>query len=116
MGHLRMRAFLIASVVMVVFAATCGSASAQVFWGDSGGRSGNRSGGWGWDDRRSGGWDWGDHHHHDFFFPFFGDHNNRQAPAVDYSKAPPPRKLDTPPSNTVVVIGDSLADWLLRFG
>jgi uncharacterized protein len=108
-----MRAFLIASVVMVGFAATCGSASAQVFWGDRGGWSGNRSGGWGWDDRRSRGWDWGDHNRHrDFFFPFFGDHNSRQAPAVDYSKAPPPRKLDTPPSNTVIVVGDSLADWL----
>jgi uncharacterized protein len=108
-----MRAFLIASVVMVGFAATCGSASAQVFWGDRGGWNGNRSGGWGWDDRRSRGWDWGDHNRHrDFFFPFFGDHNSRQAPAVDYSKAPPPRKLDTPPSNTVIVVGDSLADWL----
>jgi len=47
-----------------------------------------------------------------FFSPFFGDRDNRPAPAVDYSKAPPPRKLETPPSNTVVVIGDSLADWL----
>src|SRR5262249_39303379 len=76
-------------------------------------RGGNRSGNWGWDDRRSGGWDWGDHHsRRDFFFPFFGDRHSRQAPAADYSKAPPPRKLETPPSNTVLVIGDSLADWL----
>src|SRR5262252_8236998 len=32
--------------------------------------------------------------------------------AVDYSKAPLPRKLETPPGQTVVVIGDSMADWL----
>jgi hypothetical protein len=107
-----MRAFVIASVVMG-FAATCGQASAQVFWGDRGGWSGHRSGGWSWDDRRSGGWDWGDRHRQrNFFFPFFGDRYNRQGPAVDYSKAPLPRKLDTPPSNTVLVIGDSLGDWL----
>jgi uncharacterized protein len=31
---------------------------------------------------------------------------------VDSSRAPAPRKLDTPPTTTVMVIGDSLADWL----
>jgi hypothetical protein len=44
--------------------------------------------------------------------PFSGERHNRPAPAVDYSKAPPPRKLETPPSRTVAVIGDSMADWL----
>jgi hypothetical protein len=46
----------------------------------------------------------------DFFSPFFGD--NRPTPAVDSSRAPPPRKLKTPPTRTVMVIGDSLVDWL----
>jgi uncharacterized protein len=47
----------------------------------------------------------------DFFsFPFFG--GQRRAPVADYSKAPPPRKLETPPTSTIVVIGDSMADWL----
>ncbi len=47
----------------------------------------------------------------DFFsFPFFG--GQRRAPVADYSKAPPPRKLETPPASTVVVVGDSMADWL----
>ena len=46
------------------------------------------------------------------FFPFFGDNYNRPAPAVDSTKAPPPRKLETPLTSTVMVIGDSLADWL----
>ncbi len=48
----------------------------------------------------------------DFFsFPFFGGERPR-APVIDYSKAPPPRKLETPPTSTVVVVGDSMADWL----
>ena len=44
--------------------------------------------------------------------PFSGERHNRPAPAVDYSKASPPRKLETPPSRTIVVIGNSMADWL----
>ena len=48
----------------------------------------------------------------DFFsFPFFGG-APRYRPPVDYSKAPPPRKMETPPTSTVVVVGDSMADWL----
>jgi uncharacterized protein len=48
----------------------------------------------------------------EFNFPF-GDRFMRPAPPpADYSKAPPPRKLDTPPATNIVVIGDSLADWL----
>ena len=46
------------------------------------------------------------------FFPFFGERYDRPAPAVDNSKAPAPRKLETPPTSTVVVVGDSMADWL----
>jgi hypothetical protein len=109
------RAFAIMLVVMAG-SATCGPASAQ-YWGDS---SSGGWGGWGWDNRPSGGW--GDRYpsnryyrrspHRDFLSPFSGERHNRPAPAVDYSKAPPPRKLDKPPSQTVVVIGDSMADWL----
>src|SRR5262245_15036515 len=39
----------------------------------------------------------------------------RQPPHVqvgDFSKAPPPRKSDTPATTRIVVMGDSLADWL----
>ncbi len=46
----------------------------------------------------------------DFFFPFSGF--MRPAPAVDSTKGPASRKLEAPPTSTVVVIGDSLADWL----
>jgi hypothetical protein len=56
-----------------------------------------------------------------FSFPFFGgggggDQFNpfyRPAPPpVESYKAPPPRKLETPPTSTVLVIGDTMADWL----
>jgi hypothetical protein len=59
----------------------------------------------------------------DYFpFRFFGGDRGSGAfnpfgqparPAqVDSPKAPSPRKVDTPPTSTVLVIGDSLADWL----
>jgi hypothetical protein len=46
----------------------------------------------------------------DFFFPFSGF--MRPPPVVDSTKAPASRKLETPPSTNLVVVGDSLADWL----
>jgi uncharacterized protein len=46
----------------------------------------------------------------DFFFPFSGF--MRPPPVVDSTKAPASRKLETPPTTTVVVVGDSIADWL----
>ena len=36
----------------------------------------------------------------------------KPAQAVDSSKAPSPRKVETPPTSTVLVIGDLFADWL----
>src|SRR5215472_13721859 len=131
-SEFRTRAF---ALVVIGCTATCGPASAQ-YLGDSPSGGWGRSGGWGWDnrpsggwgDRRSGGWDnrpsggWGDRYpsnrsyrrspNRDFFYPFSGDRHVRPAPAADYSKAPPPRKLEKPPSRTVAVIGDSMADWL----
>src|SRR5271170_2205317 len=48
----------------------------------------------------------------DFFsFPFYGG-PPQPAPYVDSTKAPSTRKLTAPPTSTVVVIGDSMADWL----
>src|SRR5215510_15584380 len=35
-----------------------------------------------------------------------------RAQIGDFSKAPPPRKPDTPPNTNVVVLGDAMADWL----
>src|SRR5215472_6626030 len=91
-----------------------------IFLGRSGWLGRSKVGGWGWGGRSSGGW--GDRYpserhyrrspHRDFLSPFSGERRNRPAPTADYSKAPPPRKLETPPSQTAVVIGDSMADWL----
>src|SRR3974377_2044002 len=46
----------------------------------------------------------------DFFFPFSGF--MRPPPVADSTKAPATRKLEAPPTTTVVVVGDSTADWL----
>jgi uncharacterized protein len=69
---------------------------------------------WGGGDRNYGGY--GGYRYYrqspprDFFFPFSGF--MRPPPVVDSTKAPATRKLETPPTTTVVVIGDSMADWL----
>jgi uncharacterized protein len=55
------------------------------------------------------------------FFPFWGQQQQqqpyyqdrpREAPPADYSKAPSAKKPEVPPTSTVVVMGDSMADWL----
>jgi hypothetical protein len=46
------------------------------------------------------------------FFPFFGGFAPPPPVVVDSTRAPPPRKLEVPPTSTVLVIGDSMADWL----
>ncbi len=109
----RTRAFAVALAIIVAT-----PAAAQ--WGDRSGWGYQGSSGWGWDNRPSGGW--GDRYrsdryyrrspNRDFFYPFSGGRHNRPALAADYSKAPPPRKLENPSTSTVVVIGDSMADWL----
>ena len=43
-------------------------------------------------------------------YQFWGGQERR--PEVDYSKAPTPKKAETPPQSTVLVLGDSFADWL----
>ncbi len=56
-----------------------------------------------------------------FPFPFFGGRrpynpDNPWGPprpqTFESTRAPPPHKVETPPTDTVLVIGDSLADWL----
>lgn len=48
---------------------------------------------------------------HDFFNPF-GPPERPAPPPVDYSRAPPPRKQEGTPLTSVVVMGDSMADWV----
>jgi uncharacterized protein len=53
-----------------------------------------------------------------FSFPFFGGPGSfsspydRPPPPPESFKAPPPRKYETPPTSTVAVVGDTMADWL----
>jgi hypothetical protein len=90
---------VIATAAMALVAAR--PATAQVFWGDS-----ERS----YHDRYRNYDNYNNYQHRDFFFPFSGF--MRPPPVVDSTKAPPPRKLETPPTTSIVVVGDSLADWL----
>jgi hypothetical protein len=47
-----------------------------------------------------------------FFGPFSPPPRQVERP-VDYTRAPPPKKLDTQPNGgSVLVLGDSMADWL----
>ncbi|HEX2510994.1 MAG TPA: hypothetical protein VHK44_00180, partial [Xanthobacteraceae bacterium] len=55
------------------------------------------------------------------FFPFWAPQQQqqpyyqdryREPPPADYSKAPPAKKVEVPPTSNVVVMGDSMADWL----
>jgi len=90
--RLALRRLLMALVIVAGAAATAVPASAQ-FWGD-----------------RPGAYQQGPSR--DYYFPFFGGDNFIRPPVIDSTKAPALRKLAAPPSTNVVVIGDSMADWL----
>jgi uncharacterized protein len=73
-----------------------------------------RGGGWFGNEQRGGGWFGSD--------PFAPNqqqyappprHGRQTAPArEDFSKAPPPEKRNTVPERQIIVLGDSMADWL----
>src|SRR5712691_8787082 len=48
----------------------------------------------------------------DWFGGYPGAPNAPIERPVDYSRAPAPKKPETPPTSTIVVFGDSMADWL----
>ena len=74
-----------------------------------------RGGGWFGNDQRGGGW-----FGNDPFAPYQQQYappprHGRQAPSAareDFSKAPPPEKRNTVPERHILVLGDSMADWL----
>ena len=74
-----------------------------------------RGGGWFGNDQRGGGW-----FGNDMFAPSQQQyapprsHGRQAAPVVreDFSKAPPPEKRNTVPERHILVLGDSMADWL----
>jgi hypothetical protein len=92
----RRRIFLIALTVLAAGVAAAEPALAQYYWGGGRYYGGNRY--------------YPPAPSRDFFSPFSGF--MRPPPVADSTKAPSPRKLETPPTSTVVVVGDSMADWL----
>ena len=52
----------------------------------------------------------GGYYRNDTYDPYNPFYQRQQT--YEAIKPPPPRKVDTPPAETVLVIGDSLADWL----
>src|SRR5690242_5743182 len=98
-----------AFAVVLVFMAgsmTYGPASAQVLWGD---RPSGGWGGWGWNSRPSGGR--GDRYRSDHHYRRLCP-RERPAPAVGNAKGPAPGTFGPPATSPVVVVGDSMADWL----
>ena len=74
-----------------------------------------RGGGWFGNEQRGGGW-----FGNDTYAPYQQQYappprHGRQAPTAvreDFSKAPPPEKRNTVPERHILVLGDSMADWL----
>ena len=73
-----------------------------------------RGGGWFGNDQRGGGWFGNDTPYQQQYAPPPRSHGRQapQAPREDFSKAPPPEKRNTVPERQIVVLGDSMADWL----
>ena len=73
-----------------------------------------RGGGWFGNDQRGGGW-FGNDTYAPYQQQYAPPRHGRQAPPAsreDFSKAPPPEKRNTVTERQIVVLGDSMADWL----
>ena len=71
-----------------------------------------RGGGWPGNDQRGGGWFGSDPFYQQPYAPP-PRHSRHAAPArEDFSRAPPPEKRSTVPERHILVLGDSMADWL----
>ncbi|WP_245310032.1 SGNH/GDSL hydrolase family protein [Bradyrhizobium jicamae] len=92
-----------------------GPSSAQFFnFGGYQQRPQPQRGGWFGNEQRGGGW-----FGNDAYAPYQPQYapppRSRQAPQAareDFSKAPPPEKRSTVPERHILVLGDSMADWL----
>ena len=118
LGILTERGWLIALAVAVgLVLGMAGPTSAQFF--NFGGYQQRpqpqRGGGWFGNEQRGGGW-----FGNDTYAPYQQQYappprHGRQAPPAvreDFSKAPPPEKRNTVPERHILVLGDSMADWL----
>jgi len=75
------------------------------FWNDRGSSYRNNFFDPYWGDRRS-------FHRNNSYDPYNPFNRRPQPQAYESIKPPAPRKVETPPAETVLVIGDSLAEWL----
>ena len=108
---------IVLAVAMGLVLGMAGPTSAQFFnFGGSQQRpQPQRGGGWFGNEQRGGGW-----FGNDMFAPYQQQyapprsHGRQAAPVVreDFSKAPPPEKRNTVPERHILVLGDSMADWL----
>jgi hypothetical protein len=94
---------VVLAVAIAFLVGIAGPASAQFFnFGGFGGPPQRQA-----PQRGGGGWFGGD-----FFAPFQQQAPQQQAPRQDFSRAPGPAKRDTVAERNVLVLGDSMADWL----
>ena len=91
-----------------------GPTSAQFFnFGGYQQRPQPQRGGWFGNEQRGGGW-----FGNDTYAPYQQQYptpprsHGRQAPREDFSRAPPPEKRNIVPERHILVLGDSMADWL----
>ena len=96
--RLAARAILIVVAVMAILAALAALTHPAAAQWDFGGRRAAPA--WPWQ------WGWGPPQP-----PPQQQQQQRERPA-DFTRAPSPRKQDTAPAMSVVVMGDSMADWL----
>jgi len=75
------------------------------FWNDRGSSYRNNFFDPYWGDRRS-------FHRNNSYDPYNPFNRRPQPQAYESIKPPAPRKVETPPAETVLVIGDSLGEWL----
>jgi uncharacterized protein len=120
------RGRLVALAVAVGLVLGMGPTSAQFFnFGGYQQRPQPQRGGWFGNEQRGGGWFGNEQQRgggsfgNDPFAPYQQQYApppryGRQAPAVreDFSKAPPPEKRNTVSERHILVLGDSMADWL----
>jgi uncharacterized protein len=94
---------VVLAVAIAFLVGIAGPASAQFFnFGGFGGPPQRQA-----PQRGGGSWFGGD-----FFAPFQQQAPQQQAPRQDFSRAPGPAKRDTVAERNVLVLGDSMADWL----
>ena len=117
---------IVLAVAMGLVLGMAGPTSAQFFnFGGYQQRSQpQRGGGWFGNEQRGGGWfgngqRGGSWFGNDTYAPYQQQyappprHSRQAAPArEDFSKAPPPEKRNTVPERHILVLGDSMADWL----